>query len=303
MDSLSKEGPQARPVVSVSSGSALLVGILLSTSASVACGGDDVDPDTGVRRDAGRDALADVRSDANVLEDATTLSDTGRDSSRVDAAADATADVEADAQADTGAEDTGVEDTGAEDTGAVDTGVDSGVDSAVAMDADVLCDPSPETVQITEVMIASEGGAGDRGEWFELRNLSVCSIRLDGVELRTGTETHVISSVVLPAGEQVVLGQSDDPLENHDLSPDYVYGTEFRFSNFGGSLTLLHASAELASVSWSSTDYLTGVARQLSRGAIMPASLGDAPFCNATGSYSTDGVFLGSPGAVNPPCF
>lgn len=195
----------------------------------------------------------------------------------------------------------GLPDAGPRDSGRPDSGppgTDAGTDGGPG-----LCTPSSTNVEISEIMVSSQTGAGDRGEWFEIHNLGACTVGIDGMEIESGSVSHTVSGGLLTAGGFSVLAQSGDSVENHNLSEDYVYGTSLRFANSSGTLVLRFAGAEVARVSWGSTDHRTGAARQLGRGATMSPSLGNVVWCDATDVYSmTAGSFLGTPGALNQPC-
>ncbi len=178
--------------------------------------------------------------------------------------------------------------------------MDAGVDAGPS-----LCVPSSTNMEISEVMVASQTGATDRGEWFELHNLTGCPIGLSGLEIDIGGVTHTVTSGLLTAGGLFVLAQSGDPTENHGLGDDYVYGASLRMSNIGGTLVLSHPmSGEVARVSWGSTDHRTGSARQLGMGRPMTNSLGGVGWCDSTGVYSmaAGGPYLGTPGMINATC-
>lgn len=217
---------------------------------------------------------------------------------------------------DTGvARDSGVTPT---DSGLVDAGRDSGpADSGVVRDSGTggtFCMPSPTNMAIVEVMVASQSGSGDRGEWFEVQNLGACPIDMTGliVESPTGSgspRTHEVTRGVLTAGGFFVFGQSGDPADHHGLPVDYVYGsgtTGVVLNNSTDSLILSFGGTEIDRVAWGSTDHRTGASRQLSRGAESGdnSSLGATSYCDSTDIYSsaTGGPFLGTPGARNRAC-
>ncbi len=166
------------------------------------------------------------------------------------------------------------------------------------------CSADPATVTISEIMISSQSGSGDRGEWFELRNEMPCTVSLAGVDIVSGGVTHTIAAATLTAGGYLVLAQSADAGENHGLTPDYVYGPSLSFGNGGGSLSLENGGTEIARVSWGSTDYRRSASRQLSAGARETEALSDARWCDSTAVYSmaTGGPFNGTPGMANAAC-
>lgn len=252
----------------------LAAALLLAGVAGCAQGGGTTDAGP-VRSDGGTDAGA-VR-DGGRRDSGGPLPDAGRDSGG------------------------GLPDAGSGDAGGTDSGpprIDAGFDAGSG-----LCLPSAANVEISEVLVSSQTGAGDRGEWFEIHNLSGCTVNIGGMEIESGSVTHTVTAGLLTAGGFLVLAQSGDSVENHNLPEDYVYGTSLRFSNSSGTLVLRAMGMEITRMSWGSTDHRTGASRQLARGATMSTSLGASGWCDSTDVYSmTMGSFLGTPGALNRPC-
>ncbi len=232
--------------------------------------------------------------------DAGATGDAGRDAGRRDAGGDA-----GQVAMDAGPPMT---DAGPPMTDAGPPGMDAGppmMDAGLGFDSGLTtCSPTPGSLEISEILIASQTGAADRGEWFELRNLGSCPINLAGLVIDVSGTTHTVTAGLLTAGGFFVLAQSGDALENHELGQDYVYGPALRFGNSGGTLVLTHAGTEVARLTWTSTDHRTGRSRQLSRGATMPGALGSTGWCDSTDVYSTavGGPYLGTPGMVNAVC-
>ena len=205
------------------------------------------------------------------------------------------------------------------DSGPRDAGpppVDSGPRDAGPRDSGTsgTCPPSSLNLAIVEIMIASQSGSGDLGEWFEVRNLGSCAINLAGLEIDspTGGGTpviHTVTSGLVTAGGFFVFAESGDAGDNHGLAVDYVYGsgtTGVVFNNSADSLSLRFGGMPIDTVSWTgSTDYRVGAARQLSRGteAADNSMVGSGNWCDATNVYSSSGgTFLGTPGALNAAC-
>lgn len=166
------------------------------------------------------------------------------------------------------------------------------------------CAADSAAITISEVMISSQSGSGDFGEWFELKNEASCTVSLAGLEIQSGAGSHTIASGILTAGGYFVLSRSGDAMENHELQTDYVYGSSISLSNGGGALSILNGGTEIARVTWGSTDYLRGASRQLSRSAPESTSLGGGNWCNSSAVYSmaAGGPFLGTPGMQNVEC-
>ena len=181
--------------------------------------------------------------------------------------------------------------------------VDAGHDAGGGVDAGG-CGPGPANIEISEIMVSSQTGSGDLGEWFEIHNLSRCAIDLTGIQIQSGG-THTVASGLLTAGGFFVFAQSADAAANHMLRHDYVYGSGVRFSNSSGTLTLsAPGGAEIAHVSWGSTDHRTGASRQLGDGATMTPSIGASAWCDSTDVYSMSagGPYLGTPAMLNRAC-
>ncbi|MEW5740582.1 MAG: lamin tail domain-containing protein [Myxococcota bacterium] len=89
------------------------------------------------------------------------------------------------------------------------------------------------------------------GEWFEVFNTSTSTIDLAGWEIDFGGgNVHTIaSSVVVPAGGTIVLGQSADPMQNDGVTVAYAYGTGFTMDDTAGTVTL-RAGAQAFSATW-----------------------------------------------------
>jgi hypothetical protein len=110
---------------------------------------------------------------------------------------------------------------------------------------------------------------------------------------------------MIMAGQRLVLAQSGDPVENHGLAHDYVYGTggadEVVLNNDNDELTLeLADGTVLDRVAWPSTGFTRGASRQLP--ADVPTAMNEdwALWCDATRVYSMmGGTFLGSPQSAN----
>ncbi|MCB9591345.1 MAG: lamin tail domain-containing protein [Sandaracinaceae bacterium] len=182
--------------------------------------------------------------------------------------------------------------------------VDAGPMMMVDSGGATTCSPTPANMEISEILVASQTGAADRGEWFEVHNRAGCTIDLSGLVIDVDGTTHTVTSGLLTAGGFFVFAQSSSAADNHGLSQDYVYGSTIRFGNSSGTLVLTHAGTEIARLTWTSTDHRTGRSRQLSNGASMPTSLAGSGWCDSTDVYSTalGGPYLGTPGMVNATC-
>jgi hypothetical protein len=75
---------------------------------------------------------------------------------------------------------------------------------------------------IVEILIASESGTGDHGEWLEVRSTRDCALDLRGLHGECAVGAKVITVDVatdawLPAGGSFVIADSSDPAVNHSL--------------------------------------------------------------------------------------
>ena len=109
------------------------------------------------------------------------------------------------------------------------------VDAGARTDAEVDADPSdagpdgscalpigPGDLAIDELMIESVAGAGDYGEWIEVRSNLDCMANLRGLhgECPRGAKVatfDVASDVWVPARGTFVIADSSDPAIDHDL--------------------------------------------------------------------------------------
>jgi hypothetical protein len=81
---------------------------------------------------------------------------------------------------------------------------------------------APGDLAIVELMIASVAGAGDHGQWVEVRSTLPCAIDVQGLhaECPHGSKVaklDVTGDLWLPAGGTFVITNSGDPAQNHWL--------------------------------------------------------------------------------------
>ncbi len=77
-------------------------------------------------------------------------------------------------------------------------------------------------VKIVEIMIASQSGSGDRGEWVEIQSSRACILDIKGLTVSSprGTSTDsatVASDVYIPPGGSFVVADSSVSTDNHTL--------------------------------------------------------------------------------------
>ena len=268
--------------------------------------------------------------DDDVSDDDTGDDDTGDDDTGDDDTGDD----------DTGDDDTGDDDTGDDDTGDDDTGDDDSspldgdgdgydeaddcddgdpsvhpgadeVDDGIDQDCDGIVDE--DFVDVGDVVISeilqNPAAVGDNeGEWFEVYNASGAPIDLMGWEIAdAGSDSHVISlgeSLIVAAGDYLVLGALGNQLLNGGAVVDYEYGGAVDLSNSDDELYLSCAGLTVDAV-----EYDDGLDFPDPAGASMnldPAYLdaGDnddgGHWCEASSSFG-DGD-QGTPGAANDDC-
>ncbi len=215
---------------------------------------------------------------------------------------------------DGGPVDAGPRDGGPPDAGPVDAGPpDAGrVDAGPADAGPPRCSPALGRLVITEVMIASQAGT-DNGEWFEIENPGTCAVDLTGLVLSSPTSAgepvmHTMTGGTVAPGQYFVLALSADPVQNHDLDFDYVYGTgalsDIYLGNSGDELSIWYGGVELDYVAWDATGFTRGYARQFPRATALDLNDDWSLWCDATGIYSTSagGPFYGTPGSRNGTC-
>ncbi|HEY2368283.1 MAG TPA: lamin tail domain-containing protein [Polyangiaceae bacterium] len=77
-------------------------------------------------------------------------------------------------------------------------------------------------VKIVEIMIASQSGSGDRGEWVELQSTRACILDINGLTVSSprGTSTDsatVATDVYIQPGGSFVVADSSVSTDNHTL--------------------------------------------------------------------------------------
>jgi hypothetical protein len=151
----------------------------------------------------------------------------------------------------------------------------------------------------------------DSGEWFELYNASSGPIDLLGLVIRHDAvdpaKTHAISSsVIVPAGSWVVLGNDGDPAANGNVNVSYVYPFGVNLGNTADYLAIERADAVVIdATAWNEASGLdpAGASRSLSPSAMSAAANDDdSSFCEAS-SFIAGSIDKGTPGGPNDACF
>ena len=111
---------------------------------------------------------------------------------------------------------------------------------------------SGSDIIISRVMADPAQVPDERGEWIELANLGSDSTDLRGWQLRSARDPGftIARSLVVPPGETVVLGRSDDSTSNGGVHVDLVY-TGIVLGNSGDWVVLRNSAGVTAdSVEW-----------------------------------------------------
>ena len=94
---------------------------------------------------------------------------------------------------------------------------------------------------VVELMMDPDAVDDEDGEWFEVYNASANDIEMQGwqVKANDGDEFDVDASLVVAAGETVVLGNNADATQNGGVTVDFEYdGGDFSFDNGPDSVFL-----------------------------------------------------------------
>jgi len=165
--------------------------------------------------------------------------------------------------------------------------------------------PLPRDVRINEVMADPSAVADSAGEWFEVHNPGEAPIELRGWTLVSkGDVGHTIAtSLVVPAGGFVVLGNNANATTNGGAAVSYTYGTHIVLGNSSDWLELRRPDATgpvtIDSVYWN-TSPNAGTSRALVKPTASNTSdVGGSAWSNSTVRYGRGD--RGSPGAANPP--
>jgi hypothetical protein len=219
--------------------------LILMLAGAPACwdeGGQDdgTDPDatdTSTRRDGDADTDSDTDSDTDADTDSDT--DVARDDVDEDGVTEADGDCnDADWTIHPGA---------VEDRNLLDDDCDGLVDEDFVDEGDVL---------VSEIMIAPVASNDATGEWFELYNASESTIDVVGWVLSAddGDEVTIARSVVIPPGQRIVLGVSDDLAVNGGVFLDYTYDRDrFDLADDTDSIFLSVADRPIFDLTWTST--------------------------------------------------
>lgn len=97
----------------------------------------------------------------------------------------------------------------------------------------------------------------NNAEWFELYNPLAYDIYLTGLLIEDNTASILLGSLIIPAQDSIVLGESANMSLNGGYSCDYDYANTFGLDNTGDQLSLLYPdNATLDEVDFSSWSLL-----------------------------------------------
>ena len=163
---------------------------------------------------------------------------------------------------------------------------------------------APPVIVITEVMQNPAAVGDDAGEWFEVHNPGSADVDLDGWTISDNDiDSHAIdTSVVVPAGDYIVLGNNGDSATNGGVTVDYVYDGPFFLSNSADELVLTDADGlEVDRIEWDGGPVWpdpTGASMTL--GDVAADNNDGSNWCEATSTFGAGD--LGTPGAANDAC-
>jgi hypothetical protein len=167
--------------------------------------------------------------------------------------------------------------------------------------------PRATNILISEVMIASITGSGDKGEWFEIHNVGNCIVDLAGLQIVSPTgsgaeKVHAIVAGTIDPDGYFVLALSGNASDNHGLKYDYVYENsaldDVVLNNSADWIELRAGGLAIDRVSWPSSGFAYGATKYFPSN--LDPGLNDdwSKWLVSTSSYSSmGGTFLGTPGA------
>ncbi len=164
-------------------------------------------------------------------------------------------------------------------------------------------------VVVTEFMGDPEATPDYNGEWIEVHNTSGSEVDLQDWEIRSQNDRdHTIqSSTTVASGARAVLGLTDDPAGNGDVSPDYVYN-DIQLSNGEDTIQLVRPDGSVSDhVFYEVGAVMDGLSRMLNPDVTPSPTANDdfenwCPALDDADTFGTDGADRGTPGATNSAC-
>jgi hypothetical protein len=143
---------------------------------------------------------------------------------------------------------------------------EAGAFSDAALDADrCTFDLGPGDLVIDELMIASQAGAGDHGEWLEVASTQDCVLDLKGlfadvVHGKGAITASIANDVLLPPHGYFLIADSAQPSQNDNLPGTvFVWGSGTSsdvLDNSGDTITLYTATATIDTLTYPASDKL-----------------------------------------------
>lgn len=162
-------------------------------------------------------------------------------------------------------------------------------------------------------MLANPGGTitDANGEWFEVYNAGTFSVNLQGLAIADSASSgrrpyHVIpSSISVPSGGYVVLGNTTDATLNGGATVDYAYGSALLLANSLDALKISRVygtdtlTLDRASYAFAATSAKNGISRELINPALDNANIDGANWADASVSAVFGPGGRGTPKAQN----
>ncbi len=183
-----------------------------------------------------------------------------------------------------------------------DGGVDAPVDSAPSDCASL----GPGDLVIVEIMIASQNGSGDHGEWFEVKSTRTCNLNIRGVHVEsprgtTSDYVDITTTTILPPGGSFVVADSADPSINHGLGAlvyEFSGSVSDVLKNSGDTITLSLGGVTIDTLTYDATlPWIAGAS--VAFPAACPASSRTSWASWGWSSQAYGGLFLGTPNSAN----
>ncbi len=172
-------------------------------------------------------------------------------------------------------------------------------------DCDALIDEdfvSRGDMVITEIMIDPASASSQRGQHFEVINVSSGDIELDGWQIAGSAGAASLEGGAIAAGAYGVICANDDPVNNGDVACDATWNEGLLLDEDADELVLSLGAIDSDEVAWGPPwPIVNGASVSLDPGAIDEDENDDvANWCTSTTEVSS--THYGTPGEANPPC-
>jgi hypothetical protein len=170
-----------------------------------------------------------------------------------------------------------------------------GVDAPVKLDSGTV-----PLVMITEFIPNPAAVNDTEGEWLELYNTASFAVDLGGWKLKDdGSNSHTIQgSLVIGAGQYLVLGNNDQVSTNGGVAVDYKY-TSYTLANSEDEIVLVSASGvEVDRVAYTSSWGISPGASMQLKSTGLDNNVA-ANWCVSTTPWTGSTGDMGTPGGVN----